>query len=76
MKIATPQVIINYAQYLEDHKFYEESFRAFEKGVAVYFIFNELIETDTLLSSIRTRTEMELYIFTHEIVILIRIMFF
>lgn len=33
LKIATPQIIINYGLFLEEHKYFEESFRAYEKGM-------------------------------------------
>jgi pre-mRNA-splicing factor SYF1 len=36
MKIATPQTVLNYAAFLEDREFWEESFRAFEKGIALF----------------------------------------
>ncbi|XP_046404524.1 pre-mRNA-splicing factor syf1 homolog [Ischnura elegans] len=36
LKIATPQIIINYGLFLEEHKYYEEAFRAYEKGIALF----------------------------------------
>lgn len=33
LRIATPRVTLNYAAYLEEHHFFEDSFRAFERGV-------------------------------------------
>eukprot|EP00300_Choanocystis_sp_HF-7_P017933 c19881_g1_i1.p1 GENE.c19881_g1_i1~~c19881_g1_i1.p1 ORF type:complete len:933 (-),score=253.19 c19881_g1_i1:48-2846(-) len=36
LKVVTPQHIINLATFLEENKYYEESFRAFEKGVALF----------------------------------------
>jgi pre-mRNA-splicing factor SYF1 len=33
LKIATPQIIINYATWLEDQKCYEESFKIYERGI-------------------------------------------
>lgn len=36
LKIVTPQVILNYAAMLEEKKYFEESFRAYEKGVAQF----------------------------------------
>ncbi|KAH0564460.1 pre-mRNA-splicing factor syf1 homolog [Cotesia glomerata] len=36
LKIATPQIIINYGMYLEDQKYFEEAFRAYEKGIAMF----------------------------------------
>lgn len=32
LKIATPQIIINYGLFLEEHNYFEEAFRAYEKG--------------------------------------------
>ncbi|XP_065332050.1 pre-mRNA-splicing factor syf1 homolog [Cloeon dipterum] len=36
LKIATPQIVINYGVFLEEHKYYEEAFRAYEKGIALF----------------------------------------
>ncbi|KAH7430038.1 hypothetical protein KP509_09G080100 [Ceratopteris richardii] len=36
LKIATPQMIINYALLLEDHKYFEDAFKVYEKGVQVF----------------------------------------
>lgn len=36
LKVATPQMIINYADFLEEHKYFEASFRAYEKGVSLF----------------------------------------
>ncbi len=36
LKVATPQVVMNYAAYLQENKYFEDSFRAFEKGLAVF----------------------------------------
>lgn len=35
-KIATPQLVLNYATFLEEHDYFEDSFRAFEKGVTIF----------------------------------------
>lgn len=35
-KTATPQTILNYAAYLQEQQYFEESFRAFEKGVTLF----------------------------------------
>ncbi len=32
LKIVTPQIILNYAALMEEHKFFEESFKVYEKG--------------------------------------------
>jgi pre-mRNA-splicing factor SYF1 len=36
LKVASPQLIINFAHFLEEHKFYEESFKAYEKGISLF----------------------------------------
>lgn len=36
LKIANPQIIINYAVFLEEHRYFEESFKVFERGVAMF----------------------------------------
>jgi len=36
LKVITPQIIINYAQYLEERHWYEQSFTAFERGVKLF----------------------------------------
>ena len=36
LRVASPQTILNYALYLEENKYFEESFRAFEKGISLF----------------------------------------
>eukprot|EP01083_Nonionella_stella_P090050 251570_1 len=36
LRIATPQIIINYALFMEEHKYFEESFKVFEKGISLF----------------------------------------
>lgn len=36
LKVATPQVVLNYAAYLQEGKYFEEAFRAYERGVAAF----------------------------------------
>uniref|UniRef100_A0A914ZK27 Pre-mRNA-splicing factor SYF1 n=1 Tax=Parascaris univalens TaxID=6257 RepID=A0A914ZK27_PARUN len=36
LRIATPQIIINYAKFLEENEFFENSFKAYEKGIALF----------------------------------------
>lgn len=36
LKVATPQVVLNYAALLEEHRFYEDSFRVYERGLALF----------------------------------------
>lgn len=45
LKIATPQMVLNFAAYLDEHKYFEESFRTYERGLALFPTFpyaNEL----------------------------------
>lgn len=36
LKVATVAMVINYATYLEERNFFEDSFRAYEKGVSIF----------------------------------------
>lgn len=36
LRICTPQIIINYGMFLEEHNYFEETFRAYEKGIALF----------------------------------------
>uniref|UniRef100_V9KGE2 Pre-mRNA-splicing factor SYF1 n=2 Tax=Callorhinchus milii TaxID=7868 RepID=V9KGE2_CALMI len=36
LRIATPQIIINFAMFLEEHTYFEESFKAYERGIALF----------------------------------------
>nr|XP_033771915.1 pre-mRNA-splicing factor SYF1 isoform X2 [Geotrypetes seraphini] len=36
LRIATPQIIINYALFLEEHKYFEESFKVYERGISLF----------------------------------------
>jgi pre-mRNA-splicing factor SYF1 len=36
LKVATPQVVLAYARFLEEHKYFEESFKAYERGVSAF----------------------------------------
>ncbi|KAL5704901.1 hypothetical protein ACHQM5_023263 [Ranunculus cassubicifolius] len=36
LKIATPQIIINYALLLEENKYFEDAFKVYEKGVNIF----------------------------------------
>ena len=36
LRVATPHIILNYAAWLEEHKHFEEAFKAYEKGVALF----------------------------------------
>ncbi|GMI37136.1 hypothetical protein TrRE_jg12434 [Triparma retinervis] len=35
--VSTPQVVLNYAAFLEEHKYFEEAFAAFEKGLGLFY---------------------------------------
>lgn len=36
LKICTPQIIINYGMFLEEHNYFEEAFRTYEKGISLF----------------------------------------
>ncbi|XP_062189952.1 uncharacterized protein LOC133892983 [Phragmites australis] len=36
LRIATPQIILNYAFLLEEHKYYEDAFEVYERGVKIF----------------------------------------
>ena len=36
LRIANPQIIINYGMFLEDKNYFEEAFKAYEKGIALF----------------------------------------
>ena len=36
LKIATAQIIINFGLFLEEHNYFEEAFKAYERGVALF----------------------------------------
>uniref|UniRef100_K3WEH0 Suppressor of forked domain-containing protein n=1 Tax=Globisporangium ultimum (strain ATCC 200006 / CBS 805.95 / DAOM BR144) TaxID=431595 RepID=K3WEH0_GLOUD len=36
LKIVTPQMVLNFASYLEENKFFEESFRVYERGLSLF----------------------------------------
>ncbi|KAJ2369138.1 pre-mRNA-splicing factor syf1 [Coemansia sp. RSA 2610] len=36
LRIATPQTIVNYAGFLEEREYFEDSFRAYERGIAAF----------------------------------------
>ena len=36
LKIATPQIIINYGMFLQDNNYFEEAFKAYEKGISLF----------------------------------------
>ncbi|ETN67683.1 XPA-binding protein 2 [Anopheles darlingi] len=36
LKICTPQIIINYGMFLEEHNYFEEAFKAYEKGISLF----------------------------------------
>ncbi|KAM3752672.1 hypothetical protein ACB098_03G036800 [Castanea mollissima] len=36
LRTATPQIILNYAFLLEEHKYFEDAFKAYERGVKIF----------------------------------------
>lgn len=39
LKIVTPQMVLNFAAYLEENKYFEESFRVYERGLSLFPTF-------------------------------------
>ena len=36
LRIATPQIIINFGLYLEENNYFEEAFKVYEKGISLF----------------------------------------
>ncbi|CAI4225477.1 unnamed protein product [Auanema sp. JU1783] len=36
LRISTPQIVINYAVFLEEHEYFENAFKAYERGIALF----------------------------------------
>lgn len=36
LKIATPQIVINFCVFLEENNYFEEAFKSYERGVALF----------------------------------------
>lgn len=36
LKVVTPAMVMNYASYLEEHNYFEDAFRVYEKGVSLF----------------------------------------
>ncbi|KAJ2558904.1 pre-mRNA-splicing factor syf1 [Coemansia sp. RSA 1933] len=36
LRIATPQTVVNYADFLDQHRYYEDSFKVFERGIDAF----------------------------------------
>ncbi|RFU30167.1 hypothetical protein B7463_g6153, partial [Scytalidium lignicola] len=36
LRIATPQTVVNYANFLEEHQYFEESFKVYERGLDLF----------------------------------------
>ncbi|KAI8534826.1 hypothetical protein RHMOL_Rhmol10G0126900 [Rhododendron molle] len=36
LRIATPQILMNYAMLLEEHKYFEDAFKVYERGVKIF----------------------------------------
>ena len=36
LKTATPQIVVNYASFLEENRYFEEAFSVYERGVALF----------------------------------------
>ena len=36
LRIATPQIIINYGMFLQENNYFEEAFKAYERGISLF----------------------------------------
>ncbi|KAG0497206.1 hypothetical protein HPP92_001897 [Vanilla planifolia] len=36
LRIATPQIILNFAYFLEEHKYFEDAFKVYERGIKIF----------------------------------------
>jgi len=50
LKVVTPQIVINYAHFLEEHQYFEESFKAYEKGIGLFQFPNVRVLWTTYLT--------------------------
>ncbi|XP_052790724.1 pre-mRNA-splicing factor SYF1-like [Mya arenaria] len=50
LRIATPQIIMNYGLFLEKNNYFEEAFKAYEKGIALFRWLNVYDLWNTYLS--------------------------
>ena len=55
LKIATPQIIMNYALFLEENSYFEEAFKAYEKRIALFKWSNVFDIWKTYLSKFLAR---------------------
>ena len=55
LKIATPQIIINYGLFLKENNYFEEAFKAYEKGIALFKWPNVYDIWNTYLSEFLSR---------------------
>jgi pre-mRNA-splicing factor SYF1 len=55
LRICTPQIIINYGMFLEEHNYFEEAFRAYEKGISLFKWPNVFDIWNTYLTKFLTR---------------------
>ncbi|KAG1714240.1 Pre-mRNA-splicing factor SYF1 [Nymphon striatum] len=55
LKISTPQIIINYGLFLEENNYFEEAFKAYEKGISQFKWPNVFDIWNTYLTKFLTR---------------------
>merc|ERR1719347_1313196 len=55
LKIATPQIIINYGLFLKENNYFEEAFKAYEKGISLFKWPNAYDIWNTYLSEFLAR---------------------
>jgi len=61
LKIATPQIIMNYALFLEDNNYFEEAFKAYERGIALFKWPNVFDIWNTYLTKFLKRFETKMH---------------
>merc|ERR1712226_1676781 len=57
LKIATPQIVINYGLFLKENNYFEEAFKAYEKGISLFKWPNVFDIWNTYLSEFLARYE-------------------
>ena len=55
LRIATPQIIINYGLFLKENNYFEEAFKAYEKGISMFKWPNVFDIWNTYLSEFLAR---------------------
>ena len=57
LKVITPQMVLNYAAFLEERNFYEDSFKVFERAIALFTFPHVKVIWNSYLDSFLSRYE-------------------